>query len=78
MNKAEAIDWYKQVTGGSGVDRTSPLDVIDRGSLAKRQWDDGLFTLGVEYGVLIALVRAFDLTKADIGGDIELYRMPAD
>lgn len=66
MSKLEAIEWYKQITGGAGVDRDAFLDVVERGGIAVRLWDDCAFTLGVEYGALIALVRVFGITKADL------------
>ena len=66
MTKKEAIEWYKKITGGAGVDRYAALDVIKRGAIAEKLWDDPAFTLGMEYGVLIALVKTFDLTEKDL------------
>ena len=66
MTKKEAIEWYKEITGGTGVDRYAALDIIRRGSVAKKLWDDPSFTLGVEYGALIVLVKAFDISDEDL------------
>lgn len=66
MTKAEVIKWYKEITGGAGVDRYEALETLRRGRLAEKNWDDGLFTLGIEYGVLIALIKAFDITEKDL------------
>jgi hypothetical protein len=59
MNKQEAIAWFKEVQGGDGVDRITPLNVVRRGRMAVTMWNDPEFTLGMEYGVLIALTKAF-------------------
>lgn len=61
MTRAEALEWCRAITSGDGVDRDKYVDRVSRGTLAERYWDDGYFTLGVEYGVLIALIEAFDL-----------------
>lgn len=68
MTKDQAIAWYREITAGAGVDRYAALDVVRRGKVAVSLWDDGAFTLGVEYGVLIALVRAFGITRDDLEG----------
>jgi hypothetical protein len=69
MTKEEAISWYRKTTGGAGVDRWSVLDVLQRGSIAEKMWDsDATFSYGIEYGVLIALIKAFDLKREDIEG----------
>jgi uncharacterized protein YegJ (DUF2314 family) len=68
VTKEEAIAWYKEITGGAGVDRHSVLNVLRRGRIAEKMWDtDSTFSYGVEYGVLIALIKAFDLTNEDLG-----------
>lgn len=70
MTKKEAIEWFKEITGGAGVDRYAALDVIRRGSVAEKLWDDPSFTLGVEYGVCIALVKAFNISNEDLNAII--------
>ena len=66
MIKEQAIEWYREITSGAGVDRNAALDVVERGNIALGLWDDGAFTLGIEYGVLIALVKAFGITREDL------------
>lgn len=66
MTHDEALTWYAEIISGSGVDRYSNLDVLDRGAFAVKYWDNTIFVLGIEYGVLIALIRAFDLTDEEI------------
>ena len=61
MTRQEAIVWYRDITSGSGVDRNE-FPIESRGRLAQMAWDDGVFTLGTEYGVLIALRKIFDIT----------------
>lgn len=65
MDKQQAIVWFREIQSGAGVDRTTFPDEF-KGSIPWRHWDDPLFTLGVEYGVLIALMRAFDITPEDV------------
>lgn len=66
LSRADAIAWYQAITGGEGVDRNSVLDVLERGALAEKHWNDALFTYGIEYGVLIALISVFDLTNEEV------------
>jgi hypothetical protein len=66
MDRDQAIARIYEITSGSGVDRQTALAVIQRGEIAERHWNDGLFTLGIEYGYLLALVDVFNLTAADI------------
>ncbi len=66
MTREEAIAWYTAITTGDGVDRNAALDVLGRGSIAVGLWNDPTFTYGIEYGVLIALIRVFNLTQDDL------------
>ena len=65
MTKSESIAWFKEINAGAGVDRRKRLDVIPRGNIAIREWDSGLFTLGLEYGAMIAIAEIFDLKEKD-------------
>lgn len=65
MNKIEAIKWFKEITGGSGVNRYSFPEEL-KGQIARDNWNDSMFTFGIEYGVLIALMKAFNIKKEDI------------
>lgn len=66
MDKQQAIKRFREINGGAGVDRQSMLEWFPRGSVAVANWNDGLFTLGIEYGVLLALTEVFDLQPSDI------------
>lgn len=70
MTKAEAIAWYKSINSGDGVNRTGPVEsgVLGRGGIAEANWDNGLFTLGIEYGAMIAIIKIFDLKREDLYG----------
>jgi len=63
--KQEAIKWIKEIQSGSGVDRTKfPEDM--KGRIAQDLWNDGKFTLGVEYGFMIGLMEFLDITEEDL------------
>ena len=67
MKKKDAIGWYKRITDGEGVERHGRiLNIIGRGDLAVQNWENPIFTLGIEYGVMIAIVHIFDLIREDI------------
>jgi hypothetical protein len=65
--KTEALAWARRITSGSGVGRDRYLDRLPRGKVAAYLWNEPVFTLGIEYGVLIALIELFDLNLR--GGD---------
>ena len=71
MTKKEAIKKYKEITSGAGVDRDKPLDVIKRGNVAEMLWNESAFTLGIEYGFLIALVEIFNISENDLSAAID-------
>ena len=60
MTREEAVRWFKEIRAGSGVYRADFPDAM-KGTLAKQHWDDPVFSLGVEYGVLIALKKIFGI-----------------
>lgn len=60
MTREEAVRWFKEIRAGSGVYRADFPDAM-KGTLAKQHWDDPVFLLGVEYGVLIALKKIFGI-----------------
>ena len=63
--KQEGIKHIKSIQRGSGVDRTKfPEDM--KGSYPKDKWNDGIFTLGIEYGFIIGLMEFFDITEEDL------------
>lgn len=60
VTATEAREWISEVCT-EGVDRSKFVGRVPRGEMAKRYWDDPMFSYGVEYGVLMALVKVFDL-----------------
>lgn len=66
MTRAEAIAWYKEITTGAGLDPSDTLHAIRRGRIDPNLWNDGMFTLGLQYGTMMALIKVFDLTREDL------------
>lgn len=66
MDKQSAIDKIKGITGGDGSYqlRTRYPESM-KGEIAKSYWDDGVFTLGFEYGYIQALMDVFEITEDD-------------
>ena len=67
MTKEEALAWIKTVPDGTLPERTEYRKKFMVGRLAVRYWDDTMFTYGVEYGILIALTKMFNLTPEEAG-----------
>lgn len=66
MNELEAITELKNLIRGEGLERDKYLDFLPRGSIAIKLWDDPKFVLGLEYGAMIMLIKAFNIIKKDI------------
>lgn len=66
MTKQEAIAKINEVQSGSGIDRDAFLQVFEHSQLSRQFWNDGVFTLGIEYGYLIALIEVFQITREDM------------
>ena len=65
--KQEAIQWIKEIQNGDGLDRSEASAKMPfKGAMAERYWNDGLFTYGMEYGVMFALMKVFDIKAEDI------------
>ena len=64
MTKEQAIKWFKQIQNGAGTypERTAFLEEFGAGEIARAIWDSGEFTLGLEYGILIALSVVYSLS----------------
>ncbi len=65
MTKTEAIALFKEIQNGRGTGdlREEFRREFRVGDVANKLWDDPEFTLGIEYGILIALQQVFDLDK---------------
>jgi DNA-directed RNA polymerase subunit RPC12/RpoP len=65
LTKNEAIEKIVKIRVGFGVYRTAFPEEL-KGEIAKNIWDDGAFTLGIEYGYIIALMDTFEITEREI------------
>ena len=68
MSKDEALAWYKSIQSGGGThdERMKYLERFGVGEVAERLWDSGEFTYGIEYGILIAIAKIFELSDNDL------------
>ena len=66
MTRDEAIIWVREIQGGSGLYRMSMVDEIPRGEIAVRCWYDPMFKYGMEYGVILALMTAFNIKRGEL------------
>lgn len=60
----KAKELYLQIVQGHGVNRDK-FPEKSKGELAKKLWNDDVFTLGLEYGILYALNELFTLEALD-------------
>jgi len=61
MNKEEAKEWVQDCcTNGTGIERNKYRENHGIGKIAEDYWNDPVFTLGIEYGLLIAISRIFE------------------
>lgn len=63
MTKQQAIEWYREIQAGNfdASERWGYREKFEVGEVAKYVWNDPAFAYGIEYGVLIAIVKIFDL-----------------
>jgi hypothetical protein len=60
MNKEEAEEWAKDVCElGTYPYREAYKNKFEVGSIANYYWNEPLFTLGMEYGIKIAVAKIF-------------------
>ena len=65
MTKEQAILAIKEVQNGK-FDRYENIEQSPLSEMAKRYWDDSMFSYGMEYGFIVGLMRAFDIQKEDL------------
>jgi hypothetical protein len=65
MNKKEAIQEIKEIQNGSGINRSFYPNVW-KGDMAKDLWDEVDFAYGMEYGYILGLLNAFELSSEEI------------
>ena len=64
MTKRKAQLWANDCAhNGTGNARTDYRNTHRIGTMAETHWHDELFTLGVEYGILIAVDKIFNEDK---------------
>ena len=71
MTRQQALRLYKKVPDGSYPYRSWYAKKFPVGTAAKAYWNDEMFTYGIEYGMLIALAKAFDIMPEELGFDKE-------
>jgi len=65
MNKKTGIKIIREIMNGSGIDRNKYPESW-KGSIARNLWDKGEFTLGIEYGYILALKEIFNINEREI------------
>ena len=66
LTRDEALAWFKRVPDGTAIDRAVYREQFGVGNVAAWQWDDPAFTLGVEYGIRMALAKTFDIKPEEV------------
>jgi len=68
MTKDEAKNWAKdRCHNGTWPARQAYIEQNEVGEMAERCWNDGLFTYGIEYGILIAVAMIYgDLQEKEL------------
>ena len=68
FSKADAIARIKDIQSGNPPDRYGNQHLLAiRGQIARDYWNEAVFTYGMEYGQIGALMDAFDITVEDLG-----------
>jgi len=62
-NRKQAIEWIKEIQTGK-FDRNE-IDV-PKGNTAEVFWHDPMFSYGMEYGAILAIMKIFNLSKKDL------------
>ena len=66
LTRDEALAWFKRVLDGTADEREAYRKLFGAGTVAEYLWNDPSFTLGVEYGIHMALVMAFDIKPEEV------------
>ena len=62
----EALAWFRRVPEGTAIDRAVYREQFGVGNVAAYLWDDPAFTLGIEYGIRMALAKAFAIEPEEV------------
>lgn len=63
MNKQQAIAEIKRIQSGK-FNRNEPE--CPKGKIAENLWNDDKFSYGMEYGAIVALMQAFEISIEDL------------
>jgi len=66
LNKDEAITLFMNTPLGTYQHRDEFRNKFGVGIIAEKHWNDGVFALGIEYGMMMTLAMIFDITPEDI------------
>jgi hypothetical protein len=65
LNRKEAIAKIHEIQTSFGLD-VSLYPKIMCGSIAREYWEDSIFSLGMEYGYIYALLQIFDIEPFEL------------
>ena len=71
MTREQALQLFNDIPNGSYPYRNWYASKFPVGEVARACWNDPMFTYGIEYGMLIALAQAFDITPEELGFDTD-------
>lgn len=54
-----AHEWVKEIQSGQGLERDNFPD-DSKGEIAKTNWNDSMFSYGMEYGALLVLFKILE------------------
>ena len=60
MNKEQGINWIKEIQNGK-FNRDDMKNEIPLGRIAEKLWDDTTFGYGMEYGIITAIIKVFNI-----------------
>jgi hypothetical protein len=66
FTRDDALAWFRAVVDGTAPERNAYKEQFGAGNIAERLWHDPSFTLGVEYGIRMALAKAFDIKPDEV------------
>lgn len=68
MTREDALRWYGSISEGSYPDREWYRQNFPIGKLAENLWNkEPIFQYGLEYGIMIAIAKIYELTPRDTG-----------
>lgn len=66
LTREQAIKRIRDIQSGAAGDARSNFPEKAKGSLAKRCWNDDLFSYGMEYGAIAELMAIFDIKEDEL------------